>query len=150
VRAVVAVELSAALRAGVERERPEVAERLSSLQAQAERMRAVADRLDEEVLATARLLRQMDELLGLAPQLPLDAINEQLRGRRLQEVAVALLRARDDTEPLHYKEWFQMLLDAGGHVGGRDPIAAFLTQVSRAPDVESVRPRSGLYRLRVA
>jgi hypothetical protein len=51
---------------------------------------------------------------------------------------------------VHYRDWFALLVEAGLHVAGRDPLSTFLTQVSRAPQVESVRPRSGLYRLRSA
>ena len=40
----------------------------------------------------------------------------------------------------------RLLTAAGFRVAGRDPIATFLTQVGRANEVESVRPRSGLYR----
>ncbi|MDX6618503.1 MAG: hypothetical protein QOK36_889 [Gaiellales bacterium] len=39
---------------------------------------------------------------------------------------------------------------AGIRVGDKDPLGSLLTQVSRASAVESVRPRSGLYRLSTA
>jgi hypothetical protein len=51
---------------------------------------------------------------------------------------------------VHYREWFALLLETGLRVAGKDPLGSFLTQVSRAPAVERVRPRSGLYRLRSA
>jgi len=49
-------------------------------------------------------------------------------------------------EGLDEEKWFDLLTAAGFRVAGRDPIATFLTQVGRANEVESVRPRSGLYR----
>lgn len=114
-------------------------------------MRDVADALDAEVEEAARLLRRMDEMLGLAPQLSPDAVIGELRGRKLQQLAVEILRRkRGPAATVHYREWYELLVKAGVRVAGRDPLASFLTQIARAPDVESVRPRSGLYRLKTA
>jgi hypothetical protein len=134
------------------RERDQVALRLESLRAQADRLHALVDDLDRDVEETTRLLRHMDEVLGVAPQLSL-GVDGELRGRELQRVAVELLRREQADavgEPVHYRDWYQLVVGAGGRVAGRDPVASFLTQVSRAPGVESVRPRSGLYRLQPA
>jgi ribosomal protein S12 methylthiotransferase accessory factor YcaO len=141
------VALSDYAREAVESERPSVAARLKGLREQAAKMRAITEALERDVDQTARLLRQMDEMLGLAPQLSLETLDGELRGQKLQEVAVELLRRRGRGE-IHYREWFELVRAAGFQVAGKDPLAAFLTQVSRAPSVESVRPRSGLYRLR--
>jgi hypothetical protein len=135
----------------VEQERDVVVERLGALRSQAERFHAVVEVVDREVADTSRLLRQMDEMLGLAPQLSLDALHGELRGQRLRETAVELLRQKKGVgSVVHYREWYSLLLEAGVRVAGKDPLATFLTQVARAPGVESVRPRSGLYRLRAA
>jgi hypothetical protein len=143
------LQLSDHVRAAVEGEREVVVERLATLRAQAERLHAVVDELDRNVEEAAHLLRQIDEMLGLAPQLSLEALHGELRGRRLREIAVDLLRQKKDVgEAVHYKDWYQLLLEAGVRVAGKDPLATFLTQIARAPGVESVRPRSGLYRLR--
>lgn len=92
----------------------------------------------------------MDEMLGLSPQLSLDSHGE-LRGQKLQEIAVELLRQKKGIGvEVHYRDWFALLLEAGLRIAGKDPLGSFLTQVSRSPAVESVRPRSGLYRLRTA
>ncbi len=134
----------------VKRERQVVADRLEALRAQSRRLHEVVDQVDADAAETARLLRQMDEMLGLAPQLSLDAHGE-LRGQKLQEIAVELLRQKKGVGvEVHYKDWYGLLLEAGLVVGGKDPLATFLTQVGRAANVESVRPRSGLYRLRAA
>lgn len=93
----------------------------------------------------------MDEMLGLAPQLSLEESDNGLRGRRLREIAVELLKKRKRPgEEIHYREWYELLGGAGLTIAGKDPLATFLTQIARAPGVESVRPRSGLYRLKVA
>jgi len=141
--------LSDHVRAAVEGEREIVVERLVTLRGQSERLHAVVDELDRNVDETARLLQQIDEMLGLAPQLSLEASHGELRGQRLREIAVDLLRQKKSVgEAVHYRDWYQFLLEAGVRVAGKDPLATFLTQIARAPGVESVRPRSGLYRLR--
>ncbi len=146
------VALSEHVRQAVAEEREQVKARLDGLRAQAERLHRLVDRLDREVESNTRMLRQMDEMLGIAPQLALD-VQGELRGRRLQEVAIQLLRDRQRETPgvaVHYRDWYDLMIDAGLQVAGQDPVATFLTQVSRSPAVESVRPRSGLYRLRCA
>lgn len=143
--------LSEHVREAVERERELVAQRLAELRDQAARLHVLVEQVDAEVAENARLLRQMDEMLGLAPQLSLEALQGELRGQRLREIAVELLRQKKGIGvTVHYREWYELLLEAGLRVAGRDPIATFLTQIARAPGVESVRPRSGLYRLRAA
>ncbi len=127
-----------------------MAARLEELRAQSARLNELVEQVDVDVEETARMLRRMDEMLGFAPQLSLDAHGE-LRGQKLQEIAVEVLRQKKGAGAVvHYREWYELLLAAGLRVGGRDPVATFLTQIGRAPTVESVRPRSGLYRLRTA
>jgi hypothetical protein len=142
------VQLSDHVREAVEAERELVAERLVALRAQAERLHAVVDEVDRNVDETARLLRQIDEMLGLAPQLSLETLHGELRGQRLRDIAVDVLRQKKGVgSVVHYRDWYQFLLEAGLRVAGKDPLATFLTQIARAPGIESVRPRSGLYRL---
>jgi septation ring formation regulator EzrA len=148
---VTVVKLSDHVLEAVQAERALVASRLDELREQAERVRAMAERLDEDVETNARLLRQMDEMLGLAPQLSLEWQHGELRGHRLQEIAVQLLREKKGVGAVvHYRDWYELVVGAGARVAGKDPVATFLTQVARAPGVESVKPRSGLYRLRTA
>jgi hypothetical protein len=142
-----AVSLSEHVRETVEQEREVVAVRLAALQEQSRRLHELVAGIEE----TGRLLRSIDEMLGLAPQLSIDSMHGELRGRKLQEIAVELLRQkREPGTIIHYKDWFELLGEAGLNVAGKDPLASFLTQIARAPAVESVRPRSGLYRLSAA
>lgn len=135
----------------VAQEREVVATRLEALREQSLRLHELVDQVDRNVEETARMLRGMDEMLGLAPQLSLEALHGELRGKRLREIAVELLRQKRGAGTIvHYREWYGLLLEAGIRVAGRDPLATFLTQIARAPGVESVRPRSGLYRLGTA
>lgn len=142
--------LSEHIQKAVEQEREVVSARLEALRAQAARLHDLVEKVGSDVAETARLLQQMDEMLGIAPQLSLDSHGE-LRGQKLQEIAVELLRTkRGPGVAVHYREWFELLVNSGVRVAGKNPLGTFLTQVARAPQVESLRPRSGLYRLRSA
>lgn len=132
----------------VRREHAVVAQRVADLRAQSQRLHELVERVDGELDEATRMLRAIDEMLGLAPQLSLDAYSGELRGRRLREIAVQLLRQRRGVgAEIHYRDWYELVTGVGVRVAGKDPLATFLTQVSQASEVESVRPRSGLYRL---
>jgi hypothetical protein len=124
-----------ALATGIAQQR-ERAERLREL---ADHARAQADHDEQALIGLARVL-------GLDPQTCLEHLDERLRGQRLQEIAVQVLAERHGSgEPLHYKQWYGMLRNAGYSVGGKDPLATFLATVSRSPHVQAVGQRSGLY-----
>jgi hypothetical protein len=143
--------LSEQARPVVEREREAVASRVEDLRRQSAVLHAVVEEVDQHLAREEGLLRRMDEILGLAPQLALDALDGELRGQRLREIAVQVLRERRGVgREIHYTDWFELVKQAGVRVGGKAPIATFLTQITKAPEVESVRPRSGLYRLKSA
>ena len=65
-----------------------------------------------------------------------------LRGPAIREAAVRALVA-DGRDALHYREWFALLDD---EVAGKDPLAVFLTQLSRSPAVRK-GSRPGVYEL---
>ncbi len=135
----------------VREEYPLVARRVEELRDQSQRLHALTERVDEELEEAMRMLRSIEEMLGIAPQLSIEAFSGELRGRRLREIAIQILRQRRDPgEIVHYREWYALVTGAGVRVAGKDPLATFLTQLSQAPEVESVRPRSGLYRLAAA
>jgi hypothetical protein len=71
----------------------------------------------------------------------------KLRGPAIRRAAVeALLALPDRPEALHYRDWYAALTDAGFEVAGKDPLAVFLTQVSRSPVIrKSTQP--GVYEL---
>lgn len=69
-----------------------------------------------------------------------------VRGRQLRRVAARLLWETSGDREIHYREWFERLLAAGYAVGGRDPLASFLTNVRDSPAVvRGAQP--GFYRL---
>ena len=109
----------------------------------------MAERLDEEVETNARLLRQMDEMLGLARRSHSSGCTANCEATGFRRSPCNSSREKRGVGAVvHYRDWYDLLVDAGARVAGKDPVATFLTQVARAPGVESVRPRSGLYRLK--
>jgi hypothetical protein len=125
--------------------------RLTEARERVEHFEACAAEARDEAESLTRLIRDLEEMLGIASQIALCEISEALRGERLRDVALTVLREKaGDGTPIHYREWFAALSEAGFRVVGKDPLASFLTQVSRIDRVEKVGRRSGLYRLRLA
>lgn len=132
----------------LEEERSALAERIEQLRSRVELHRAVFEALTEQLANEQRLLREIEELQDRRPQLRLERLDRELKGRRLQEVAVDVLRRRAGADAVvHYREWFSMLQAEGFEVGGRNPVNTFLTNVNRSTAVRRVGERSGLYRL---
>jgi hypothetical protein len=121
----------------LEDERGALVERIDQLQLRLELHRSVFERLSEQLASETRVLREIEERL-----------DRELRGRRLQEVAVEVLRRRAGTDAVvHYREWFSMMQAEGFEIGGRNPVNTFLTNLNRSPSVQRIGERSGLYRL---
>lgn len=132
-------------------ERDLLATRLAEVQERVDHFEALAAEAREEAKSLADSVRAIEEVAGLAPQLAIYAISEELRGERLREVALDVLRRLTASgDPVHYRVWFEALVESGYRVSGRDPLATFLTQITRIKNVQSVGRRSGLYRLRIA
>jgi hypothetical protein len=122
--------------------------RVEQQREQADRLRAMADALEERTTADEHLLTEMAGALGLAAQLQIEDLSPRLRGQRLQEVALEVLRTEWGAQrEIHYREWFDLVRDQGHRIGGKDPLATFLAQIHRAPQVRSVGRRSGRYQL---
>lgn len=132
----------------IEAEFASVAARVVEQRERAERVRALADQLEENAARDEHLLDEMAALLGRDAQLRLEDLDARLRGQRLREVALEILRREvGPGAPIHYKEWYGLLLAAGHKVGGRNPVATFLAQVHRCDDVERIGQRTGRFRL---
>lgn len=129
------------------RQAESLAVRVAESQARLIALREITAAAEAQYEADAAILRQLEGLLGRSQQLPLEALNPRLRGERLREVAVAILRQRAGEEPVHYRTWYQWVKDAGHVVSGKDPVASFLAAVVRLEGVERVGgARSGRYR----
>jgi hypothetical protein len=134
-----------------EAERETLAARLVDAQERAEHFESLAAQAREEAETLAASIRAIEEVAGLAPQMAISELSEELRGERLREVALDVLRRISSSgDSVHYRVWFEALLGSGYRVSGKDPLATFLTQVSRIERVQSVGRRSGLYHLRAA
>jgi chaperonin cofactor prefoldin len=125
-----------------------------------DRLLAARDRLRAELDDVEASLRELDErdalldrLAGPVAERPVahpaigPAGATPLRGPAIRRVAVEVLRARPDRpQALHYRDWFEALRAAGYAVAGKDPLAVFLTQLSRSPVVRR-GTQSGVYEL---
>lgn len=76
-----------------------------------------------------------------------EATTSVLRGPAIRRAAVEVLLA-DPARPeaLHYRDWFEKVRRAGFEVAGKDPLAVFLTQISRSPVVRK-STQAGIYEL---
>jgi hypothetical protein len=112
----------------------------------AERLQGLADAARAQAEAQEASLQDLSELVGIDPQLRLEHLDSRLGGQRLQEIAIRVLtESKPGGEPIHYKEWYRLLREAGYVVGGKDPQATFLASVARSPRVRPVGRRTGLY-----
>jgi hypothetical protein len=72
---------------------------------------------------------------------------EVIRGPEVRKAAVrVLLDQPDRPEALHYRQWHELVVRAGYRVAGKDPVAVFLTQLSRSP-VIARSTQNGVYAL---
>lgn len=75
---------------------------------------------------------------------PSDA--RRLKGPEVRRAAVRLLVADPLRPALHYRDWYERLLNAGYAVAGKDGLAVFLTQLSRSPVVRR-STQAGVYEI---
>lgn len=122
--------------------------RIGEQRAQVDRLRALVERLEDQIALDERFLTELESACGLADQLRIEELDPVLRGERLREVALQVLAEEiGPGREIHYRDWFALVRRAGHHIGGRDPLATFLAQVSRAEGVIPIGGRTGLYRL---
>jgi hypothetical protein len=115
---------------------------------QIEALEGVIENLMEQLQTRQHVLDEIDSVLGMTPQLRLDESSVLLRGRRLSEVAVEVLKEEKGAAvTVHYREWFELVRSRGHLVGGKEPLNTFLTQINRSANVEKVGSRTGEYRL---
>ena len=132
----------------LQKERQHLTKSIVELRERAEIHREMLESMEEQLAQEERLLREVEELSDQRPQLRIERLDRQLRGKRLQEVAVEVLRREVGVDQtIHYRQWFSLLRAQGFEIRGKDPLNTFLTSVGRADGVESIGGRSGLYRL---
>ena len=106
---------------------------------------ALADVRDRETLLD-RLAPATGTKAAVVEPGDVSETRELLRGPAIRETAVRVLTATGGVEAIHYREWFKLLGAAGYSVAGKDPLAVFLTQISRSPVVRK-GTQSGVYEL---
>jgi len=122
--------------------------RAAEVRARAERWIERGEQLLQEAAHLENQVRDLDELLGRAPQLRIDLQTSELQGQQLREVATKLLLERRGTRsPVHYREWYELLLASGLRASGKNGLATFLTQITRSPVVARVSGSTGVYEL---
>lgn len=130
------------------RQRRRLITRINQQQEEVETLESVLASLTDQLNRDEYLLGEVESALGCAPQLRLEEANLQLRGQRLERIAVEVLEEERGTDAeVHYKEWFELLRNRGYRIAGKQPINTFLAQIGRSPAVERVGRRTGRYRL---
>jgi hypothetical protein len=112
------------------------------LEAQRDALRAALAGAEAELGALDERLALL-ERLGPAPRPAPGASpgcdarpGRPLRGAAVRETAVRVLADHPaGAAPIHHRAWYALLVDAGFRVEGKDPLAVFLTQVTRSPVV---------------
>ena len=150
---------SSRLRRAAAAERADLDRHEGRLRSERERLQAELDRIDAgltELRERRQLLDRLAPCDDPAPETRLaavaarsdatDAVATVLRGPSIRAKAVDVLQQHDNAEALHYRDWYQLLVDAGYSVAGKDPLAVFLTQISRSPVIRR-STQSGVYEL---
>ncbi len=113
--------------------------------AAARQLAAVEDQLAEVQERLELIDRLVPEAANVHPLPARGDTADGLRGAAIRRAAIEVLRGLPP-EPVHYKAWFEATRDAGHRIAGKDPLAVFLTQISRSPLVIRTE-EPGHYRL---
>jgi hypothetical protein len=141
------VRAAAAEEERVERALQQLSHRRDTLAAELSSLESQMDELHERRRLLGMLVDRPDAAEAPRPAtVPPRAGVTPVRGRQLRIVAAQLLWRTSQTNEVHYREWFERLLQEGYAVGGRDPVASFLTNIRDSPAVaRGAQP--GFYRL---
>lgn len=121
--------------------------------------------LDDSMAGLEERLTSLNEILGEAEperddrderpadQRPADEWRSEvepghvLTGPAIREMAVqVVLQQPEYIEALHYRRWYALITEAGYAVSGKDPLAVFLTQLTRSPVIRK-STEAGVYEL---
>jgi hypothetical protein len=129
-------------------ERRSLLARIEQEREQLEQLQLIVERLSERLAHDERTLEEIDSALGRSPQLRIEDADVRLRGRRLEEVAVAVLtEERGPGAEVHYREWFELLRARGHLISGKEPLNTFLAQINRSEAVKKIGRRTGRYKI---
>jgi septal ring factor EnvC (AmiA/AmiB activator) len=110
--------------------------------------------LDDELAGYAHRKKLLEELVYVEQAAPVaDVVSAKqrpskraIKGAELRRIAGHLLWSSHQEQEMHYREWFERMLAAGFAIGGKDPVASFLTNVRESPAVER-GSKQGYYKL---
>lgn len=128
-------------------ERDQLVRIVSDAESQVTRLRKALAEAETTLSLQRSALIEVEEILGVSSQLPLEGQGLRLGGRELRDKAFEVLVSSEVTGPIHYTQWFGLLVAQGYGVRGQNPLATFLTQISRDDRVKSVGAKSGKYEL---
>lgn len=137
----------------LDRQRALILKRRSAVQAELEDLDKALGGVDERVALLKRIAPVEENLAGelvdesgALPAVDLPA-GKVLRGTAIRETAARLLaESPDATRPVHYRRLYGLLTESGYSVTGKDPLATFLTQLSRSPVMHKTT-QAGVYEL---
>lgn len=133
---------SSTLRRAAQRERERLERARMRIRAKRETLREELSRLDSELDALKDRERLLVELVDEPPpETPASGEVVAARGEVLKGAAIRERAARryylthGAGKALHYRHWFELLVAEGVEIAGKDPMATFLTNLSRSPVV---------------
>lgn len=97
---------------------------IASQRERAAQLRMLGEHADAQADRDERVLNDIASVVGIAAQLRIVYLDP-----RLEQIAISLLRERARESPIHYRDWFGLLREAGHHLGGKGPLATFLAQI---------------------
>jgi hypothetical protein len=138
---------SARLVRAVTAEREELERHRARLAREAQELRAALARIEKGLDEIDERCELLDRIAPMTPasDTPQQAGDNLLRGPAIREAAVAAL-LESGSDALHYRDWYELLTRDGHAIAGKDPLAVFLTQISRSPVVRK-GARPGVYEL---
>ena len=148
------VRAAGAERDEIERRRKTLGDRRDELVAELAEVEASLATLGEREMLLARLVPTATTRSGATEQSDGkrtdhrdgEDTDQVLRGPAIREAAVEVLARSGAVEAIHYREWYETLVAAGYRVAGKDPLAVFLTQITRSPVVQK-STQAGVYAL---
>jgi len=131
------------VRGRIEAQQQKAIERLRELE-------ATLEKLDERLRVLAHIapgLAEPDATDTTPATQEENGQRDLLRGPAIRDVAVRVLRVQSPPlEALHYRRWYELVRAAGYEIAGKDPVAVFLTQLTRSPVIRK-STQSGVYAL---
>jgi hypothetical protein len=127
---------------------------MSTIEQRRDALRAQLAEVDAELESYARRKQLLEELVFVEQAEPLSEVprvtsspaRRAIKGAELRRVAARQLWTSGREQEVHYRDWFERLIASGYAIGGKDPLASFLTNIRDSPAVTR-GSRQGYYRL---